>query len=213
MEIKICGLTKEEEADYLNAVDVHYAGFVFFEKSKRNISIEKAKAVMEKLRPDIKKVAVTVSPDTRLVKEIEAAGFDVLQVHKELKKEVLEDVGIPVWYAFNVANPDEMKEKRTFIEKLPKELSDKIKAIVVDGAEYGSGKTFDWKNSKIKMENESVFKNRSFVLAGGLRPENVAEGIRIFTPDIVDVSSGVEGTNGKDKEKIEAFVKKSLSKE
>jgi phosphoribosylanthranilate isomerase len=108
-----------------------------------------------------------------------------------------------------VSDPAEVAEKQQFFEQLPENLADKIKAVVVDGAQFGSGRTFDWNADWLdgkKQELSAIFGNRRFILAGGLNPENVSEGIRIFHPDIVDVSSGVEGQFGKDKEKIEAFV-------
>jgi phosphoribosylanthranilate isomerase len=208
-EIKICGLTKPVEAAYLNDVDAGYAGFVFYEKSRRKVSIEQTDRIRAKLKPTIKSVAVTVSPDMQLVQELEAAGFDILQVHRELTMDVLENCSIPIWYAFNVSDPAEVAEKQQFFEQLPENLADKIKAVVVDGAQFGSGKTFDWNADWIdgkKHKLSAIFENRKFILAGGLNPENVSEGIRIFHPDIVDVSSGVEGQFGKDKEKIEAFA-------
>ncbi len=205
MEIKICGLTRTEEAAYLNENRVNYAGFVFFEKSKRNVTIEKAKEIANQLAKDIKKVAVMVSPDVKMVEELQNANlFDILQIHKDLTPEVLEAAQIPVWYAFNIADPVQIEERQRFLQKLPERLSRKIEALVVDGAEYGSGKTFEW-NSRIEAAEE-VFCNRRFVLAGGLRADNVAQGIAIFHPDIVDVSSGVEGEAGKDEEKVKAFV-------
>jgi phosphoribosylanthranilate isomerase len=210
VEIKICGLTKPVEASYLNEADVGYAGFVFFEKSRRRVSIEQTDHIRAKLKSTIKSVAVTVSPDMQLVHELEDAGFDILQVHRELTMEVLENSTIPIWYAFNVSDPAEVAEKQQFFASLPKALADKIVAVVVDGAQFGSGKTFDWNSEWAggKGQNMSdIFENRKFILAGGLNPENVSEGIRIFHPDIVDVSSGVEGQFGKDKEKIEAFAR------
>jgi phosphoribosylanthranilate isomerase len=210
VEIKICGLTKPVEASYLNEADVGYAGFVFFEKSRRRVSIEQTDHIRAKLKSTIKSVAVTVSPDMQLVHELEDAGFDILQVHRELTMEVLENSTIPIWYAFNVSDPVEVAEKQQFFESLPKALADKIVAVVVDGAQFGSGKTFDWNSDWADGNGQNmsaVFENRKFILAGGLNPENVSEGIRIFHPDIVDVSSGVEGQFGKDKEKIEAFVR------
>ena len=224
MEIKICGLTKPEEADYLNEHRVDYAGFVlFFEKSKRCVTLEQAQAVYRRLDKSICRVAVTVSPTVEQVKEIEAAGFDILQVHKRLEKEVLETVSIPVWYAFNIADSRELVCQRQFLAALPEELSLKIAAIVVDSSNYGSGQTFDWEKSKRlhksrrlkkagaqsppeEADLQAVFEKRRFILAGGLTPENVAEGIRIFEPDIVDVSSGVEGSCGKDESLIRRFV-------
>ena len=79
MQVKICGLTKEEEATYLNDVGADYAGFVFYPKSKRNISFAQAKAIREQLNPQIQAVAVTVSPDRNMIQEIINSGFDVIQ--------------------------------------------------------------------------------------------------------------------------------------
>lgn len=205
MDIKICGLTRKEEAAYLNENQVNYAGFVFFEKSKRNITIEKAKEIASALSPEIKKVAVMVSPDEGFIKELQDANlFDILQIHKNLTKEVLQEAKLPVWYAFNIADPVQIAEKQKFLQELPQELSDKIKGLVVDGAEYGSGKTFDW-NKQIEATGK-LFEGRKFILAGGLNADNVSEGISIFRPDIVDVSSGVEGEIGKDEDKVAGFV-------
>ena len=71
----------------------------------------------------------------------------------------------------------------------------------MDAPDFGSGKTFDWGTGDIKIKP-----NLKFILAGGLNASNVAEGIRIFGPNIVDVSSGVEGEHGKSREKIAEFV-------
>lgn len=206
IEVKICGITKSEEAAYLNEAQADYAGFVFFEKSRRNISIEQAKSIFPLLDKKIRKVAVTVSCDETLAEQIQQAGFDVLQVHKELKREVLENVRLPVWYACNIADSEALKEKQQFLAGLPDELSAKVEAILVDGAEYGSGKTFDWRKSRQLKDN--LFAGKKLILAGGLNPLNVAEGIRLFKPDIVDVSSGVEGEHGKDRTLIQEFVGK-----
>ena len=86
MKIKICGITNEKEADYLNDNKVDFAGFVFYEKSKRNITIDKARLIMDRLNPNIKKVAVMVSPTLEEVIDKEDAGFDIIQIHGELKE-------------------------------------------------------------------------------------------------------------------------------
>jgi phosphoribosylanthranilate isomerase len=214
MEIKICGLTRPKEAEYINEAAADYAGFVLFEKSKRYVTIEQAKSIMRELNPGIRKVAVTVSPDVALARAAEEAGFDILQVHKNLTSEVLREVSIPVWYAFNIADEEELEKQQNFFHTLPEALSQKITAIVVDGAEYGSGKPFNWKKSKrLKKAGAQsppdIFTNRKFVLAGGLTAENVAEGIRCFEPDIVDVSSGVEEPEGgKSRKRILEFAEK-----
>lgn len=201
-QIKICGLTRPKEADFLNKEKADYAGFVLFEKSKRNVSFPRTKEIMNRLSPDIKRVAVTVSPDRELLEQIEQAGFDILQVHGELKPEILTESTLPIWRACNVKEPKD-------IEQL--EQNEKIIGYVIDAGTAGSGTTFDWKKSREVLEEakKTVFAGKQFILAGGLNPENVAEGIETFAPDIVDVSSGVEKAGaGKDRTLIEAFIKK-----
>lgn len=204
--IKICGITREKEAEYLNEAKVDYAGFVLFEKSKRYLTCQQAKEIFKKLNKDIIKVAVTVDPNEELLEEVERAGFDILQVHKNLKPEVCRKCSLPIWYAVNLQKPEELQEQISQLELQVKDDFCKVKAFVVDAAEYGSGKTFDW-HSWDETRWRSCFKEKKFILAGGLTPENVGEGIEIFKPDIVDVSSGVEGESGKDQEKIFGFVK------
>ena len=81
-KIKICGLTKEKEADYLNQIHADFAGMVvFFPKSKRNISLDQAKKIKSALLPEIKTVAVTVSPTLAQISQIAEAGFDLIQIH------------------------------------------------------------------------------------------------------------------------------------
>ena len=73
-KIKICGLTKEKEADYLNQIHADFAGMVvFFPKSKRNISLDQAKKIKSALLPEIKTVAVTVSPTLAQISQIAEA--------------------------------------------------------------------------------------------------------------------------------------------
>ena len=79
---------------------------------------------------------------------------------------------------------------------------------MVDAGSFGSGKTFDWSSAAKQIRNKELLKDRSFILAGGLNPSNVKEGIRLLQPDVVDVSSGVEGDNGKDKNLILEFTER-----
>lgn len=208
MQVKICGLTKTEEAAYLNDVGADYAGFVFYPKSKRNVSFVQSKEIREQLNPQIQAVAVTVSPDVELVRKIIDSGFDIVQIHGELNKEVLETASIPIWYAVNIIKEEELLQKAEAFMKMPQHLQKKIEAIVVDGASYGGGKTFDWKQANVKNAAAELLMQRKFVLAGGLNESNVQEGMKLFSPDVVDVSSGVEEENGKDKTKINNFVRK-----
>lgn len=199
MKIKICGLTHIEEAEYLNFNQVDLAGMVlFFPKSKRNITIDKAKEIMHHLHNSIKTVAVVVAPTIEQIREIENAGFDYIQIHGELSENLLKKINLPVLKAFNV----------TDIKKLScYEKESKIKGYVFDAEMPGSGKAFDWNMLKDIPRGEKLF-----ILAGGLDPNNVREAVLQVKPDCLDVSSGVEfnldsGKTGKDPKKIASFVR------
>lgn len=201
--IKICGITTEQEIGYLNQAGVSYAGFVFYGKSRRNVTPGQAEALLKKLNPNIKKVAVTVNPEPELARQIENMGFDILQVHKNLSAEVLEQTRFPVWRAVNLSGQGEIVRTEEELDNCSER--GRIQAVLVDAPDFGSGKTFGWDASgTLPQENplrefrwRMKQQGRQFILAGGLKPENVGAGISMFAPDIVDVSSGVEGTDGK----------------
>ena len=172
---------------------VDYAGMVlFYPKSRRNITIEKAREIMKVLPPEIKKTAVTVSPTLEQVKLIEEAGFDVLQIHGHLAEDISAEAGIPIIRAVNV------KGRVPVMESYPRFF-----AYLFDAAAPGSGKSFDWSC----LAHISA-QGRKLILAGGLHPFNVGEAIRQVHPWMVDVSSGVEydDKKGKDPVKIQAFI-------
>ena len=191
-KIKICGLTSPAEARYLNEHHVDFAGMVlFFPKSKRNISIEQAKEVMAALDASIKRVAVVVSPSIEQIKQIEAAGFDYIQIHGKIPET---EVEAPILKAFNVSDMGSYEKYHN---------DSRIAGYVFDAIEPGSGKTFDWKLVDNIPRDEKLL-----LLAGGLNPDNVRMAIEAVHPDGVDVSSGVENDNkaGKNPEKIHDFV-------
>lgn len=192
-KIKICGLTKTEEVKMLvdNAVD--YAGIVmFYEKSKRNNSISNAADILKELKKNnIKSVAVVVSPDAEQIKIIEKMGFDYIQIHG--KYNIDNRINIKVFRGLNVDNFNEYEKECE---------NHNIEGFVFDSKESGSGKTFDW-----KLLDNINRRDKLVILAGGLNIDNVAEAIEKVRPDIVDVSSAVEGEHGKDLYKIRGFVK------
>lgn len=205
--IKICGIRREEETEYLNEAGVEYAGFVLYEKSRRYIEIAEAENLFRKLNKDIKKVAVVVNPDAKLAEEVKCAGFDIMQIHGEFLGQAKAACTIPVWRAVN------LQENRCGI--VQSEQNALPQGILLDAKEFGSGKTFDWQAfCENAREDYSSFRralakqNGVFILAGGLCSDNVAEGIHLFEPDVVDVSSNVEDANGKNRKKILEFVHK-----
>ena len=212
-KIKICGITTRQEAEYLNEAQADYAGFVFYEKSRRHVNISDAAMIRRSLYLGIQAVAVTVDPTPQQLRMIEIGGFDILQVHDSLSLEVLRECRIPIWRAFNIQTladaekqPDESPEQQEERARLEEEW---IEAYVLDGISYGGGQTFDW-NAQSAAQIRTLFGSKKLVLAGGLNEDNVAEGIALFQPDVVDVSSGVERDygSGKDEEKIKKFIGK-----
>ena len=193
-KVKICGLTSPAEAQYLNENHVDFAGMVlFFPKSKRNISIEQAMEIMAALDASIKRVAVVVSPSIEQIRQIEAAGFDYVQIHGEIPQPE-SAIAIPILKAFNVSDMGSYEKYHN---------DSRIAGYVFDAIEPGSGKTFDWRLVDNIPRDEKLL-----LLAGGLNPDNVRMAIEAVHPDGVDVSSGVENDDGagKNSEKIRDFV-------
>lgn len=196
MKIKMCGITTPADVAAVNEVRPDYIGMVmYFPKSKRNVSAETARRLLEELRKDVKKVAVVVSPDAEQIAEIGELGFDVIQIHGQTSDELIERAHLPVWKAFNVKDMDMYPHYQS--------LSNVV-GYVFDAGEPGSGKIFDW-NSLTDIDRDG----RLFVLAGGLTPDNVRRAIEQVHPDVVDVSSGIEydvvggvQKSGKDPEKM-----------
>lgn len=211
-KVKICGIQTPVEAEYLNCNEVDYAGIVLYEKSKRYVPINKTKEILEKLNQNITKVAVAVSPEEKMMHKVLRAGFDVLQIHGDYDRKILEHKPdeLKLWRAVNIRKLEEL-------ESFNWEEAKVFDAILLDAENYGSGQTFGWDSGQNQIEMLQKFRERLkahgilFVLAGGLCADNVREEIRIFEPDIVDVSSGVENEHGKDEEKIRIFIKKAKS--
>ena len=195
VKVKICGLISVEDAVNVGESGADFAGMVlFFPKSKRNISLERAAEIIAALPDSVKKCAVTVSPTVKQVQLISSAGFDYIQIHGELSPQVLEASALPILKAFNVTDIGELDRYRS---------EEKVAGYVFDAAQYGSGKSFDW-----SLLDDIPRDGRLFILAGGLSPDNVREAVLRVRPDCVDVSSGVENDDGvgKSREKIFRFV-------
>lgn len=222
-QIKICGLTRPEEVGWILEENADYFGIVlFFPKSRRNNSIANAKKLLAfcheeaaKMRREAgnatapKAVAVTVSPTPEQIREIEDAGFDMIQIHGEFSDETLEAVSLPVIRAVPVSDIADRENGRKYDD------SPKIEAYLFDAQSPGSGQTFDWSLLDNAIKDGARQDNRLVFLAGGLNCDNVREAIQNVHPDVVDVSSGVEKTDvtdkgaaRKDREKIREFIRK-----
>ena len=213
-KVKICGLTCEKDVEYVLVAKPDYVGMVcFFSKSKRNISIERAKSLIKLLKASDESIsvcAVTVSPEAWQVCDIIEAGFDHIQIHGEMKNEISQmdyPAGFTIIRAFN--NVDEMTLKEIAASKDNKNIG----YYLFDAAEPGSGKQFEWSS----IPGLDVL-CKPYFLAGGLNPDNVKYAVESIHPYAVDVSSGVEcdvqptpeevqgGASMKDRDKILEFV-------
>lgn len=211
-KIKICGLTSVEEASWVVEEHVDYAGIVvFYPKSHRNMTISQVGELLQVLKKGtalsgepLLAVAVTVSPTPEQVREIQAVGFDRIQVHGELSKESFDEIRIPMIRAFNGFDREDYERFQR---------SAKVEAYLFDAGKPGSGQTFDWDVlRKLPRDEKPIF------LAGGLNADNIRQALLEVMPDAVDVSSGVESDVpvrigpegsvrvGKDRQKIRAFV-------
>jgi phosphoribosylanthranilate isomerase len=198
-KIKICGLFREEDIQAVNEAGPDYIGFILnFPKSHRNVTAEEAAKLRRKLESSIRAVGVFVDQPSGTVAKIAGqVGLDVIQLHGHEDSDYIKDLkkrtGLPVWKAFRVRSP----------EDLVRAESSPADEILLDNG-YGSGEVFDW------TLTESL--SRSFILAGGLNPENIEQAIRQMAPSVVDISSGVETNKQKDPQKIKAAVKAAHAK-
>lgn len=206
IRVKICGLTSPADVAAVAASGAAYAGFVFFAKSPRNLTIDQARLTALAAPPGLAKVALTVDADDATLDAIvEAVPLDMLQLHgretPERVAEVRARYGLPVMKAMGVADEgdlDGLLEMSLAADQLL------IDAKPPKGADLpgGNGLPFDWR---------LVGRRRwlkPWMLAGGLTPENVAQAISLTNARQVDVSSGVERAPGvKDPALIERFVR------
>lgn len=199
VKVKICGLKRMEDIEYINELLPDYVGFVFA-KSKRQIDIYHARKMIERLNKDIETVGVFVNQDINEVLKIAShLKLNVLQFHGGETPEYIEKFnGYKAWKAVHVTCAHDL-------EKL--ELYDGADALLLDssinGMYGGTGKCFDWNIIKgLKV-------NKPLVIAGGLNPENVNLVLSELEPFAVDVSSGVETDGVKDYSKIKEFIDKA----
>lgn len=196
VKIKLCGMFREQDIEYINEAMPDYAGFiVMFPKSHRNIDLETALRLKKRLLPSIGSVAVSVdAPAERLAEFAKSGAADLLQLHGSENAEYIAELrrltNVPLIKAIKVTSFEDIESAQTL----------DVDFLLLDSG-TGSGKTFD--HSLIKREKIT----KPFFLAGGLTPENLGQAIRDIRPFAVDLSSGIETEKLKDREKILAAVK------
>ena len=203
--VKICGLKTIEALDAALDAGADMVGFVFFPPSPRNIGLEAAKILGERVKGRAKKVALSVdATDAELTAAIEALKPDMLQLHGKEAPERVASVRsrfrLPVMKALPIETRADLSPIYAYAKVADWLLFD-ARAPREATRPGGLGKPFDW--NVLERINPGV----PFMLSGGLDAANVAEALRITRANAVDVSSGVERAPGeKDPQKIRAFV-------
>lgn len=222
--IKICGITNLEDAQTAVEAGADALGFVFYEKSPRNIDAEKAREISAQLPAKVEKVGVFVMAREEEMETVtREAMLTGWQLHKDLTGTPLDDsLKDGGWFSLGKFTPPSGRKAYISVPAAlliddegfrgfgwSKGVSESISALFVDSGRGdmpgGTGKVFDWKQLKHTIQCLSL--NFRVVVAGGLTHENVAQAIRVLKPWGVDVSSGVEARPGKkDPEKVRAFI-------
>ena len=198
--IKICGTTSLEDALMSVEAGADALGFVFWEKSPRNVDPQAVRKIVEKLPAQVEKVGVFVREPFERVQQIAGeTGLTAAQLH-------FPDLANADWQRVDFKKYVVVQLNETQTDG---ECSSWADAIILDSGNSqkpgGTGKAFDWQQNSATVE--TIRNSHKVVVAGGLNSENVSEAIRILKPWGVDVVSGVEASPGKkDPQKVRAFI-------
>ncbi|MCB5199492.1 phosphoribosylanthranilate isomerase [Loktanella sp. TSTF-M6] len=192
--IKICGLRTAQDVAAAVACGADDIGLVFFPKSPRNLDFDAAAELALTVPLGVRKVGLVVDMDDAALDDLLArVPLDMLQLHGSETPERVADIrarsGLPVMKAIGVATADDLVGLDDYMAVCEQILVD-AKAPKDADLPGGNGHTFDW--SVLGDVNWKV----PWMLAGGLRPSNVADAIRQTGAPMVDVSSGVERAPG-----------------
>ncbi|UCH53660.1 MAG: phosphoribosylanthranilate isomerase [Pseudomonadota bacterium] len=195
--VKICGVTRIEDALAAARAGADAIGLVFVEKSPRHVSLDLAAAIRRELPPFVSVVGLFVNATAAAVTDVLGrVALDLLQFHGAEAPDFCRQFHRPYIKAIAMREEVNLHAAARDYADAAGLLLDTHSADVAGG----SGSSFDWARVPHNLE-------RPIVLAGGLTPHNVAQAVRMVRPYAVDVSSGVEQTKGiKDAGKISAFI-------
>jgi len=197
--IKVCGITRPEDAVAAVEAGVDGLGFIFVEKSPRNIDPEQAREIIRLLPPFVDAVGVFVDAEATVVEEIaHYCRLTLVQLHGNESPGYCRNLPFSVVKAFRIG--------ADFDGTAFGPYEDSVRGFLLDtyhkDMEGGTGETFDW---ALVQQLEPA---RPVILAGGLNPENAAAAIERVRPYAVDVNSGVESAPGrKDSVRLEQFIR------
>lgn len=198
VQVKVCGITRPEDALVAVRYGVHAIGLLFWSGSKRAVSLEQARAICEVIPPFVAVVGLFVDPkEEEVASALSAVPINLLQMHGSESPAFCRQWQIPYIKALKVQPGSDLTKQAAQYKEARGFLLDSVH----DGRFGGTGQQFDW---TLIPDNFA----RPIILAGGLNPATVGEAITSLRPSAVDVSSGVEISPGnKDPEKIRQFMK------
>lgn len=191
--VKICGITRLEDAQAAATHGATFIGFVLWPNSPRATTIETVRAIVRAMPKRVTPVGVFVNPTVDELNAAADAGIEMAQVHGDTAP-VFAGARVAIIPAVHLAPEGDGVEPA---------VSDAL--VLLDAHDPvqhgGTGKTIDWARAA------TVARSRAIMLAGGLTPDNVRAAIQQVRPFAVDVSSGVESAPGiKDERLIQAFI-------
>lgn len=197
--IKICGITRNEDALLAARLGADAIGLVFYPPSPRAVTVAQVPEILNAVPALVTVVALFVDPDPDLLRSVLATGrIGCVQLHGEESPEFCASLAVPVLKALRV------RDEAVAVQQLERY---RVLANILLDSHHGSGpggtgRTFDWGIARRLVAGDS----RHFLLAGGLNADNVGAAIREVRPHGVDVSTGVEARPGiKDAGKLKQF--------
>jgi len=200
--VKICGITRVDDALDVVSSGADAIGLVFYEPSPRNVSVERAKEIAAAVPAFVTVVALFVDPSEEQVQQVlNHVRIDLIQFHGDEDNDFCSRFQRPFIKAIRVRQASDVVASCLRFPNAVGILLDSYKP----GVPGGTGETFDW--SLIPTQA-----NKPLILAGGLNADNIAGAIDDVQPFAVDVSGGVEASKGiKDPEKVKAFLNEVYS--
>lgn len=197
--VKMCGMTRVEDAIAAARLGADAIGLVFYEPSARFVDIELARAISGAMPPFVSRVGLFVdAPSAEVQAILEAVGLDMLQFYGEQPPEAYAAFGRPYIKAVRMREEVELRSYARRYQNAAALLLDSY----VPEVPGGSGTSFDW--GRVPADC-----GKAVILAGGLTADNVQDAISQVRPFAVDVSSGIEASKGvKDVAKMRAFMQR-----
>ena len=195
--VKICGITRAEDAVAVVEAGADAIGLVFYEPSPRAVTLKQAQEIVQSVPAFVTVTALFVNPEPSLVQEVlNGVRIDLIQFHGDEDSTFCEQFKHPYIKAIRVRQASDVVASSLRFPSAQGILLDSYKP----GVPGGTGETFDW--SMIPVEQ-----TKRIILAGGLTPENASDAIELVQPFALDVSGGVEEAKGiKDHGKINQFL-------